>query len=236
MITAITPTGDRPEAFALCEKWMQNQTVKPIQWLVIDDGKTPLIPTYKNMQYIRREPLESDPEYTLNINLKTALKYVVGSKIIIIEDDDYYAPTYIEEISNKLDEFDLVGYRNTRYFHMATQKFADYKNKNHASLCQTAFKKSIIPEIIEGLNNYPIHFDMKLWHNISCKKQIYEDNKFLQIGIKGLPGRKGIGIGHNEKFQRYTQDENYTVLKKWLSKDYQVYKDIINDLFNNRKI
>jgi len=41
IITAITPTGDRPLALALCQQWMDAQTVRPDQWIVVDDGKIP---------------------------------------------------------------------------------------------------------------------------------------------------------------------------------------------------
>ena len=35
----ITPTGDRPEAFALCVKWMKSQDLSPHVWVVVDDGE-----------------------------------------------------------------------------------------------------------------------------------------------------------------------------------------------------
>ena len=43
MITVITPTGDRPLAFSLCRKWIFNQTIKPDQHIIVDDGKIPMI-------------------------------------------------------------------------------------------------------------------------------------------------------------------------------------------------
>ena len=59
-ITLITPTGDRPLAFALCQNWMRKQTVLPFQWVVVDDGKIPMKP-YVPMEYVRRKPHPNDP-------------------------------------------------------------------------------------------------------------------------------------------------------------------------------
>ena len=43
MIQLLTPTGMRPEAFALCERWMAAQTYDgPCTWFVVDDGAVPL--------------------------------------------------------------------------------------------------------------------------------------------------------------------------------------------------
>src|SRR5690606_27643891 len=40
-IALVTPTCDRPQAFALCERWMARQTVPWTQWIVADGGATP---------------------------------------------------------------------------------------------------------------------------------------------------------------------------------------------------
>ena len=58
-ITIITPTGDRPLASGLLrDYWMKNQTIKPDQWIIVDDGintfDTSLLPDYA--EYIKREP------------------------------------------------------------------------------------------------------------------------------------------------------------------------------------
>ena len=232
MITAITPTGDRQAAFAICEKWMQNQVTKPDQWIVVDDGKKPIIPNTSNMQYIRRIPQLNEPQHTLSLNLLNVLPFIVGDKIIIIEDDDYYSPDYITFMSEQLDKYDLVGFEKARYYHLGADKYFRFdKQIDYSSLCQTAFNKILIDEFIKQLKNDTTFLDVRFWRKTNCNKKLFnDDNKILQVGIKGLPGREGIGAGHNPDFVKYEKDINNEVLKQWIPNDFETYLEIKNRL------
>jgi hypothetical protein len=37
MVTLLTVTGGRPEAWGLCKRWMAAQTVQPDRWIIVDD-------------------------------------------------------------------------------------------------------------------------------------------------------------------------------------------------------
>jgi hypothetical protein len=151
-ITAITPTGDRPLAFELCKRWMAGQTRKPDQWIIVDDGKEP-IPRFVDRDfnplelfcYVRREPRRDDPSFTLDLNLKAALPHIDGDKILIIEDDEYYAPGYIAEMARRLDSFEVVGICQSKYYHLPTGGYRQIGNTGHASLAETGFRKSFLP-------------------------------------------------------------------------------------------
>lgn len=238
MITAITPTGDRPLAFELCRKWMSNQLRKPDQWLVIDDGKEPLPNNLPNMQYIRREPQPDDPKHTLNLNLLAALPHIAGDKIVIIEDDDYYGPEYISDIALRLNYFDLCGYDKARYYHIYEQKYFRFLNTDYASLCQTGFRRIMLDEFEKELRLNEPMLDVRFWRKSKSNKRLFNnDTKILMIGIKGLPGRNGIGAGHNPGFGRYIKDVDYKVFKEWLPDDYGTYLEIIdnNSCLNKRR-
>ena len=67
VVSLVTPTRDRPEAFNLCVHWMSRQTYRqlgPIQWVVVDDGDRPvdqaLLERARSwgwtIDYIRRAP------------------------------------------------------------------------------------------------------------------------------------------------------------------------------------
>lgn len=234
-LTLITPTGDRSLAFALCQNWIRKQTLQPDQWIVIDDGRMPTKPFICSMQYMRREPQPGDPHHTLLLNLKTALPLIRGDKIIIIEDDDYYAPKYIETMSAKLDEHEIVGIGRAKYYHLFSGGYYRHRNMRHASLAQTAFRKSFLSEFEELLNSTDNYLDFQLWGKVkrSGREFIFiDDNESLYVGIKGLPGRQGIGIGYNPKHRIYKQhshDVSREILKKWIPEDYEIYMDIIND-------
>jgi GT2 family glycosyltransferase len=226
-ITCVTCTGDRSLAFTLCAIWMKDQTVQPDQWLIVDDGKIPMgslgaVVIPQNCEYIRREPTTKDPLHTMTINLQLALSKATGDKIIIIEDDEYYSPKYVEEMSKKLDEYDLVGIGKSKYYNMQGFKYYQHNGvafADHASLAQTAFNKSLIPSILKKMNGDQF-IDVRIWQGLRGNSNIFVDDKqSLYVGIKGMPGRKGIGSGHNINMEGYKDDKNKAVLKEWITND-----------------
>ncbi len=234
MITVVTPTGDRPEAFSLSRKWMFNQTVKPKLWIIVDDGKTPM--SIDDPQpyeyYIRRNPTDSDPKHTLVVNIQYAFSHLIGDKILFWEDDEYYAPSYIETMTNKLDVVPFIGIGCAKYYHLPTGGYEQHKNINHASLAQTAFhisQKSLVDKCIsKGMQQRWL--DDNIWRTVkklNIPHEIFVDYMdSLYCGIKGLPGRFGIGIGHNPKAYKKI-DAKRTKIKEWVPNDYQCYLDMI---------
>jgi hypothetical protein len=177
-ITVITCTGDRPEAFALLKKWMNNQIMKPKQWLVIDDGKVP-IKQSSEFEYIRREPTKDDYTHTLCLNMEKVLDYVRYDKIIIMEDDDWYGPAYIDYMSKLLEGNDLVGFGNLIFYYPSIGKYIEKLSVKQPAFAQTAFSKSLIPIIKEICLSAPKDFelcgkgliDTKLWkHSLNVYK------------------------------------------------------------------
>ncbi|GAH51904.1 unnamed protein product, partial [marine sediment metagenome] len=191
-LTLITPTGDRPLAFALCQNWIRKQTLQPDQWIVVDDGKVPL-KSYVPMQYVRREPQPDDPKHTLILNLKTAMPLIKGDKIMIIEDDEYYAPEYIEEMALRLSQHEVVGIGKSKYYHLPLGSYFRIGNMTHASLAQTAFRSSFLPEFKELLRKSNVYLDFNIWKKANeggCGFIFVDSDKNpLYLGIKSLPGR-----------------------------------------------
>ena len=226
-ITAITATGDRTIAFELSKKWMSQQTVKPTQWIIVDDGKIPMQNIPKNATYVRRDPQNSDPEHTLILNLKEAFPLVNGDKIIMWEDDEYYAPKYIETMLKHLDNYEVVGIIHSKYYHLSSGKYFLNPNIKHSSLAQTVFKSSFLSKIYPILKGDP-YLDMRIW-KIAENGYLFDDGEDdpLYVGMKGLPGRIGVGCGHKNG-NWYKEDHEHNILKKWIPKDYVDYMKLIN--------
>jgi hypothetical protein len=76
--TVITPTGDRPETFALCERYLYRQTLKPSKWIVVDDGikYTTMGGGFKDVVYIKRQASIEPEKHTLPLQMMEALKRV----------------------------------------------------------------------------------------------------------------------------------------------------------------
>jgi len=223
MITVITPTGDRPLPFYLCQKWMLRQTRLPDQWIVVDDGHD-LRDDLRvgSFTRVRRSPRE-DGKFTLLDNLRAALPFVSGSKILIWEDDEYYAPEYIETVAERLDRYELVGIGHSRYYHIGSRGYHVHGNTEHASLAQTAFRVTFLPAFESQLQGSQF-LDIRLWKT-GADQHIYRDDPPLYVGIKGMPGRAGIGAGHNPRYCYRKADGDGSVLQAWC-RDANVYEDI----------
>ena len=239
-IIVITPTGDRPVPFELSRRWMAQQTVKPTRWIIVDDGKVPMEPWEEESYefYIRREPLPDDPKHTLVKNIETALlwvnPYIADTKIFFWEDDEYYAPDYIKEMSGVLDTCRVAGIGCAKYYHLPTGGYTVHRNMNHASLAQTAFHISVISMIDEcvALGMDKNWLDCNIWKQVQKSKvvipaKIFEDTKHLFVGMKGLPGRFGIGVGHKKSVYTTHDNPDRDILKEWIPNDYQAYMELL---------
>jgi hypothetical protein len=224
-VTVITPTGDRPEALALLRRWIGNQTRQPDQWLIIDDGKTPIIPAdFPSAMVIRREPQADDPPCTLGKNLEAALPHIAHEKILVMEDDDWYSRDYIKTMAALLDSHALVGIWGTKCYHPGLPGFREMGRNDHASFSQTGFRRSMIPALIKSIPG-DCSVDLRLWweHGKGKGYLIPGANKKLHVAMKGMPGRGGAGCAHDPKL--HTLDPNFSKLREWCGdpKTYQKF-------------
>lgn len=224
-VTLVTPTGDRPEAFALTRKWIAAQKEKYFQWIVVDDGKVPLPDNLKEgLTYVRREPKPEDID-TINVNLRKAIPLIKGDIILIIEDDDWYSPNYITFMRKTLVNVELVGEVYARYYLLPARKYCRGENNAHSSLSQTGFVKKLIPTFVKCLDGDP-YIDIRFWKVVPDRKYLIDDKADklkLQCSMKGLKGRKGIGQGHDKEdwsvIQRYSDDPYLIQLRAWVGED-----------------
>ncbi|MBA7673767.1 hypothetical protein ES703_81971 [subsurface metagenome] len=188
------------------------------------------------MEYVRREPQPDDPQHTLLLNLKTALPLIKGNKILVIEDDEYYASKYVETMATKLNDYEIVGIGRSKYYHLPTGGYFIIGNVWHASLAETAFRRSLLSEFEGLLNTTDDYLDMQFWRIVRGNGHeliFFDKNSLLYVGIKGLPGRYGIGVGHDPNFRFYRKfppDVSRRILRQWIpdNDDYNLYINIIN--------
>jgi len=218
MISVITPTGGRPEAFRLCEKWMGRQTYTDFEWIVVDDG---IFETETMIaDQVIRPAHRWNRECTLGLNLLASLDMVQGDAVLICEDDDHYAPDYVKTMAERLQHHDLVGEIPARYYNVKERRYHTHANTQHASLCQTGFRASLIPQVIDVIKGTVGPFiDIALW-KLDVKKALHTSH--LCTGIKGMPGRAGIGMGH-KSHPGWTSDPNCDVLREWIGDDAEEY-------------
>ena len=231
MIYLITPTGARPAQFKLCQSFMKRQTYKgEVTWLIVDDC-LPVTTEIVNKNFrenwiikkIYPKPIWQEGQNTQARNISAALNEVKRQKdvkaIFIIEDDDYYRSVYLEEMMSRFNGFYAIGETNTIYYNVVSRTFYQHPNVNHASLFETAFTIESIPTIEKYFMTQ--YIDVHFWSSIK-NKHLFKINN-LAIGIKGMPGRHGIGGGH-DRVNRGPIDASMNHLKSLIGEDYKLYE------------
>ena len=118
MISLITCTGNRPEAFALCEQYMLRQTYEgEVQWIIVNDcmerGVFPLPKKKKGwIVQLYHGPMKWEPGInTQRPNMDAALQVVLGKKILIIEDDDFDDEDVSESPNFVIKHYKVIFYK-----------------------------------------------------------------------------------------------------------------------------
>lgn len=233
VVTVATLTGSRPEGFQLATKYLFRQTYKgPIQWIVIDDcyPKTEMpqaLPGNITLEY-HRGPKDWRPGLnTQKGNMDLAIQLSKGDYFFTWEDDDFYAPNYLQTMLYFLQRYDAVGEANNRYYALVDRCYIEFNNTKHASLCSTAVRKSLMPVLEEAVcSGENPFFDTSFWRRMIQQNYnaILVLNTKLNIGMKQLPGRTGIGAGHSHtKEQGFTRDPLFQILRNWVGDDADSY-------------
>lgn len=230
LVSLITCTGFRPEALAMCQKFLERQTFKgEMNWVIIRDDliDTPIQSKRANLkiQNIKGPRLWDKTYNTHRGNMEAGLTLVKDSEyIFVIEDDDYYAPDYVEKMLGLLRYVTVAGLSYTRYFHVKMPGWKVHPNNKHASLSQTAIRKPAASALMTSVNSGDLYFDGVFWNSILEDNIPHAllGNTGLSIGIKGMPGREGITPSHRE-LRDYLIDPTLTKLKEWIGEDYKLY-------------
>ena len=183
---------------------MNQDYVGKVRWVIVDDGEQAQDIRFnrKNwlVEIIRPSHRWKEGANTQKKNLLAGLRIISDQeKLVIIEDDDYYASNYLSSVDNWLNEADLVGESCSIYYNIKTQKYRQLPNMFHSSLCSTAMKGSAIHFFRSVCTSNDIFLDVLLWKKYKGSKQLYRSN--MVVGIKGMAGRNGIGMGHKKDFQ-----------------------------------
>jgi hypothetical protein len=221
----LTPTGDRPEALALADRWMRSQTFDgEVQWVVVDDGHTPAIAPHGAVM-VRREPLTSDPKHTLALNLAAGLDVATGSQLLIIEDDDCYPKDYVRAMLIALVGQHMVAQAPNHYYHLKDRHYGHYGNKRAGSLCCTGLADKGLDHLRAALPGNGKNVDMRLWiHSPGPKLLLRHEEVPRVLGIKGLPGRPGYSSAWS---RRPPNDPDLVVFHRWFKKRARYYEPFL---------
>lgn len=228
MLTVITPTCDQPTGIALCEFYMARQTLEHGQWIVADDGIEPARLSMGQIHIKRAREPGCTPAQSLCRNLLGAIARVDGDVIVVAEHDDWLGPTHLETIVAQLERADIAGDPKQRYYNVDRRCWRLFDNVG-ASLCQTAFRRELLPKFERAvrrcLANGWFHVDRIFWDSVPDDQKSLERTDTV-VGIKGLPGRPGIGIGHRPAGPLWNSDRDGVKLRSWIGDDASLYEKV----------
>lgn len=238
LVSIITCTGGRPEAFSRLEYYMKRQTYTgPVEWIVVDDFTPKTVVNFVRQGWkvdYRRGPMDWKPGVnTQRYNMAEGMKHVTGDHLFVVEDDDYYHPDFLSVFMHFLQCNPAVGEGNSKYYNIKERCWRIWGNWNRASLCQTGLHRSMYPYLERAIHSGEMFMDMVLWRDMLAESKrpllfAYQD---YTVGMKGLPGKEGIGGGHgknvgNKDMSQFTPDHNFSKLREWLGGDAQWYIDL----------
>lgn len=215
MICFITPTGGRPEGMELLAGYLNAQTYTgPALWIIVDDVNpiTPLPESRFDVEVIRPFWRWQRGGNTQAKNMSRALAEVGDDDtVIIFEDDDVYLPDHITTTLQELETVELTGERVSRYYNVRMRRWQVITGKYHASLMSNGIRGEALGLLFKICLNSTNRIDMQLWQQFNGPKRLTIHTNC--IGIKGLPGRAGIGIGHKNGFG---EPDETGVLRHWI--------------------
>jgi glycosyltransferase involved in cell wall biosynthesis len=223
-ISVITPTADQPTGIRLLESYMARQTIQPDQWIVADDGKEPATLTMGQTHIIT--PRKNEGGRSLATNILAGLEAATGDVIVIMEHDDWYSSNHLETCLEGLREAEATGSKFQRYYNVHFRCWIVMINIGSA-LCNTAFLSKHKQKMEDAArlafirNVYSL--DRMFWDYLPMNKvNIHEINTV--VGIKGLPGRAGLGLGHRPTKERpWKYDKDLSKLREWIGDDANNY-------------
>lgn len=148
---------------------------------------------------------------------------ICGDTIAFIEDDDWYGSTHLETLATMLVGHDIAGECPALYYHVGIRAAWQHDNQTHASLCQTAISRAVLPTLKSIAETRTPAIDLELWRMVRGGRPYAPvGGKRSCVGIKGLPGRAGLGSGHQPD-ARFKPDQRLAFLRQIIGDDADVY-------------
>lgn len=232
MLTTITVThGNRPWEFANLEHYVKLQTRQPDRWIVVNDGE----PYQYEMGQEVHVPTSQwgDP---VSRNYLHALERVgPDEKVVLLEDDDYYAPHYLEQYAATLDEVDMCGVGPAPVYHWKNAAYTLWFNGDYPLMGSFGMKgKGAFDAWKHFLGmgfSDSLEIDRRLWkwYGSYCRQnrmwqtvqRLFPPFPILYVALKS---GNGMGMGHNLSGPT---DPGGTVLIQWLGAESEKY--VINE-------
>lgn len=199
-VAVIIPTrGDRSLLLENCKRMMLNQTLKA-RFVYFADWKP--------------ESEQRDITQRYRIGYNEIVGFSKFDIIAFIEDDDYYAPDYLEIMAKewlRSGQPDIIGNSTSIYYHLKLNRYFNLNHPSRASAMNTLIKPGL--SFPWCADNYE-YTDAHLWKLANpkftnppiLKGHLFVPEKIISFGIKHGSGLVG-GRFHNDRLERYVNDD-----------------------------
>jgi len=216
-VGVIIPTrGDRPGFIQNCKRLLEAQTLQPHAVKIIDF------------------PPESDAcditkRYRFGYNAFRNFDYDV---LALMEDDDWYAPDYLETMVKQWDKMgrpDLFGLTYTIYYNILVSGYFTMQHHQRSSAMSTLIKPDLW---FDWCPDHEAYTDVYLFNILKYK--LFTPEKHICLGIKHGIGKTG-GRSHVDRLYRYkqnggTHDPDHEFLTSIVDNDsYNFYMKVIGN-------
>ena len=246
-ITIITPHRDRTRQLELVIDCINNQTVKPDNWIIVDDGleRVPEEVLKKSLVPIEYLWYERKYEKSASENSLLAMQRVATKKCIVIEDDDYYPPAYIETVSNLLEgkEDVLMGNASWYIYRLSTGHYTVRNGKQMKPRCGVEFEWHSVSFAGDKIRQALVEFfklckGKRLPPDILAQQVVDRQHFTLllpDLGKNSCVSLKDYGVGHpgwmsdHRKVRGDTKldTQDFQMFKEWLGDDWIRYKEFL---------
>ena len=214
---------DRPEFMHNCLQMMKSQTLQPV-YIHIENYKPESAHPDITQRY-RRGYEYLSAMFNDKINLGEI------DLIAFIENDDYYAPNYLETMAQMWEEngcSDMIGTTYSHYYHLSMLKYSKLEHFTRSAAMNTFIKPNL--NISWCADSQP-YTDMHLWTNLKgVSKTLVAPENIISIGMKHGIGKCG-GAHHTNRLDRYREsDEDRHWLKSNTLDSFDFYYAMSLDL------
>ena len=185
----IPDRGDRPEFLKNCLRMINQQTMQPSMIQLVND-------------YPITDKCDITWRYRIGYD---RLRNCGLDCILLMENDDWYAPDYIETMVNQWLASgmpEIIGTNYTIYYHIAINKHFTMNHQRRSSAMNTLLKPDLN---FNWCVDHEPYTDLHLWKTL--KGHTFCPPKVISIGIKHGVGLCG-GRNHTCSFHRYINDDS----------------------------
>jgi hypothetical protein len=203
----------------------------PLKWIIVDDcdpeTRIPGVRAGIDVKVIRpgwrwQSGMNTQAE-CMRIGL---LDVPEDAVLFVLEDDDIYLTDYMMTALRMLEQAELVGEIDSRYYNIATVRWNILKGRFHSSMAATACRGEALRLLREVCDDKICKMlDVKLWKKFTGSKRLMLSENV--IGVKGLPGRPGIGVGHRASFGKADVNDIFALWAGPYADNYEIFREAV---------